>query len=150
MDMIQDPDKRLHALSTDVNDFDDAKTIVDKLIEVTKKVDRPWKLWLGMAAPQIGFSKRIFILKKSYRHYTVMVNPEVLEEKWLLPLICKCYSLKGKFYLTRYHFWFKVKYQDLEGKYHTEVIRAGRAACFQQEIDHINGIMLSEKGLRLL
>ena len=150
MDIIQDPDERLHTKSIKVTDFQDVKEIVDKLISVTKEVDRPWKFWLGMAAPQVGYNKRIFILRKSYRNYTVMVNPEVIEEKWLLPLLCKCYSLKGQLYLTRYHFWFKLKYQDMEDNYHTKILRGGRAACLQQELDHINGIMLSDKGKRVL
>ena len=125
------------------------KKIADKLITVTKKVDKPWKFWIGMAAPQIGYNKRIFILRKSYRNYTIMINPEVLKQKWLFPLICRCYSLKG-FYLTMYHFWFRVKYLDLKGYYHTETLRGGRAAAFQQEFDHINGLLLSDKGKRLI
>lgn len=150
MSIIQDPDKILHTKSTEVTDFNKAKEIVDKLVIVTREVDSPWKLWLGMAAPQVGYNKRVFILRKSYRNYTVMINPEVIKEKWLVPLLCRCYSLKGQLYLTKYHFWFRVKYQDLKGNYHTEVIKGGRAACLQQELDHINGIMLSDKGKRIL
>lgn len=148
--IIQDPDKILHTTSTTVTDFEEAKKIVNKLIDVTKMVDRPLKFWLGMAAPQIGYTKRIFILRNSYRNYTVMINPEILAQKWLLPLVSKCYSLAGQLYLTKYHFWFKVNYQNLDERWCTEVIRGGRAAALQQELDHINGVMLSDKGKRLL
>ena len=146
--IIKDPDKRLHEVSKEVDDFQLASRIAKELIEVTEKVDRPWKMWLGMAAPQIGYSRRILILKKSFKNYLVLVNPKILEQKWLLPVITRCYSLKG-FYLSKYHFFFKLKYQDLKENYHEEIIRAGRAATLQQEIDHLDGILVSEKGIRL-
>lgn len=146
--IIQDPDQRLYKVCDEVNNFHEASKIVKELSEVIEKVDTPWKLWLGMAAPQIGYNKRILTLKKTFKNYIFMINPEILEQKWLLPVITRCYSLKG-FYLSKYHFYFKVRYQDLEGKLHEEIIQGGKAAALQQEIDHLNGILVSEKGIKL-
>lgn len=104
MRIIQEPDKRLHTVSSKVENFDEAKKIAEELIRVTEKMDRPWKFWWGMAAPQIGYNKRLFILRTWCRKYKVIVNPEVLEEKLLLPLLSKCYSSRGHLYITKYHF----------------------------------------------
>lgn len=149
--ILQSPDKRLYTLSSIVNDLDQARLITERLVSITERVDRLWKFWLGMAAPQIGYNKRIVILKKSYRNYQVMVNPEILGKKWVLPSLEQCYSLKnrGRYLLLRY-FWLKVKYQDLKGKYHQEVIIGPRAYTMQQEIDHIDGILISDKGKKIL
>ena len=114
-DILQSPDKRLHAVSTKVINFDEAKKIAQQLIDVTRGVDKPFNFWLGMAAPQVGYDKRIVILRKSYQNYTVMVNPEIVDKKWFLPSVERCYSLKGmgRFLLKRY-FWLRIKYQDLD------------------------------------
>ncbi len=147
--IIQDPDKRLHELSDNANSLAEAKKIVQELIEVTKSVDKPWSIWLGMAAPQIGYNKRVIILKESYAHYKVMVNPEVINQKYLFPIFSRCFSLKG-IYLIKAHLWIKIRYQDLEGKNHTEIIKGGRAATLEQELNHINGVLISDIGIRLI
>ena len=150
-DILQSPDKRLHAVSTKVINFDEAKKIAQQLIDVTRGVDKPFNFWLGMAAPQVGYDKRIVILRKSYQNYTVMVNPEIVDKKWFLPSVERCYSLKGmgRFLLKRY-FWLRIKYQDLEGKYHEGNIVGLRAYTMQQEMDHINGVLISDIGIRIL
>lgn len=147
--IIQDPDKILHQKSKKVTNLAEARKIAQELIEVTRKLEKPWSVWLGMAAPQIGYSRRVIILRKSHFNYLVMVNPEILEQKWLFPHFSMCFSLPG-IYLIKSHLWIKIKYQDLEGKYHTEIIKGGRAATLGQEINHINGVLLSDLGIRII
>src|SRR3989344_9336762 len=93
-DILQSPDKRLHAVSTKVINFDEAKKIAQQLIDVTRGVDKPFNFWLGMAAPQVGYDKRIVILRKSYQNYTVMVNPEIVDKKRFFSFVEKCYIFK--------------------------------------------------------
>lgn len=147
--IIQYPDPILHQLCQKVTNFNEAKKIANKLIEVTKKVDGPLKIWLGMAAPQVGFNKRIIILRRGQGNYTVMVNPEIIDQKWNFPIFSRCFSVKGV-YIRKCPYWIKVKYQDLQGKFHTEVVKGGKAATLQQEIDHINGVLISDIGRRIL
>ncbi|MBI2326924.1 peptide deformylase [Candidatus Curtissbacteria bacterium] len=64
MKIFQEPDKRLHLVSSTVKNFDEAKKITQELVEVTRGLDRPYKLWIGMAAVQIGYKKRIILYKK--------------------------------------------------------------------------------------
>lgn len=147
--IIQEPDKRLHQISTSVGSLEEAKLIAGVLQEVTNTVDSIWRPWLGMAAPQVGFNKRVILLKNGLYQYQVMVNPEIIIQKWYLPVIVRCFSVRG-IYLTKYHYWFKIKFKDLEGKYHTEIIRGGKAIALQQELDHINGVLISDIGIRVI
>lgn len=147
--ILQEPDKKLHQSSEKVISLSEARKIAQELIEVTKNVDKPWSFWLGMAAPQLSYTKRVIILKESYGNYKVMINPEVIEQKWLFPIFSRCFSLKGVYFIKA-HLWIKVRYQDLEGKYHTETIKGGRAATLEQELNHINGVLLSDIGIRLI
>lgn len=137
--IIYEPDERLRAVSETVTKIDDStKEIVEKLLKVLKEVDRPFKFWLGMAAPQIGFNKKIVAIKESNDNYSIMVNPQILKQKWLFPTVTGCYSLPG-IYLRRSPYWIKIKFQDLEGKDKQKIFKGGQAVMIQQEIDHLEG-----------
>lgn len=148
---MKDPNPILHKKSSRVTDFSEAKKIAKELIEVTKQVETPFSIWLGMAAPQIGYNKRVIIIRKSYGNFQVMVNPEILERKWTFPIPypSRCFSLPG-IYLIRDYYWTKVRYQDLEKKTHIEVLKGGKASVLQQEINHLDGILLKDIGVRVL
>lgn len=143
--IVQEPDTRLHTRSEEVTVFDEETAkIADELRAVIKKVDSPLKVFgLGMAAPQIGYNKRIIALKNSYDDYLIMVNPESIEEKWQLPSPSTCFSLKGMHFLQR-PFWMKMKYQDLDGNPQEMTLIGLKAATMKQEIDHLNGILLTD------
>lgn len=149
--ILKYPNPILRKKSVKVTDFPDAKKIAEELIEVTRKVDSPFSIWLGMAAPQIGHNKRVIVIRKSYKNYQVMVNPQIVKRKWNspFPLPSKCFSLKG-LYLIKDHYWLKAKYYDLEGTIHTEVFKGGKASVLQQEINHLDGILLSDIGIRVM
>lgn len=139
--ILQHPDSRLREVSKSIDKIDESsRQIAKELINIIKMVDEPYKLWLGMAAPQIGHNIRMVALKEKYRKYTLMINPEIIEQKWFFPSITTCYSLSG-IYLRRHHFYFKVRYKDLDNKTHTKTYKGGKALALQQEIDHINGIL---------
>lgn len=142
--IIQEPDLRLRKVSQKVENIDD-KTyqITSELINTLKKIDKPFLFWLGMAAPQIGYKQRIIAVKRFYNNYLVMINPEIVEQKFLLPTLSACYSLKG-LYLIKSHYWLKVKYQTLTSKFHTDQFWGGQAILLQQEIDHLNGKLICD------
>ncbi len=125
-------------------DFDtEIKQIAEELTNVIRKVDTSWSFSLGMAAPQIGYNRRLVALKESYGNYLLMANPEVIEQKWSFFSPSRCFSLKGVHFLKRY-FWMKVRFQDLDGNKSEIVFRGPKAATMQQEIDHLNGILLTD------
>lgn len=144
-EIVQEPDPILHTRSGEADVInEDTKKIAEELLAVIQKLDGPLKVFgLGMAAPQIGYSKRIVALKNSYNDYLIMVNPEVVEEKWHLPSVSTCFSLKGMHFLKR-PFWMKVSYQNLDGTFQEMTLRGPKAATMKQEIDHLNGILLTD------
>src|SRR3989344_4452977 len=147
--IVQEPNERLHRVCKNVTSFKEAREIAEKLIQVTRKVDGIFKPWLGMSAPQVGFNKRVIVLKESTDNYIVMINPEVAKQKWNLPILSRCFSLKG-IYKIKSPFWMEVRYQDLEGRNHQKIIKGPKVATLMQEINHINGILISEIGIKLL
>ncbi|MDO8452915.1 MAG: peptide deformylase [bacterium] len=147
--ILRYPDKRLKKVSAEVTDFEEAKKIALELEESTRNVDQPWKLWLGMAAPQIGYNKRLILIKKSFQKYKIMVNPKILEERWRFWTKSTCYSVPG-LYLYRSNYWVKVRYQTLKGQTKKEILKGGKAIALKHEIDHLNGILLPDIAQRIL
>ena len=146
-EIIKEPDKLLREKCETVDNFDEAKQIVEELLIIVKSVSKWWNRWLGFAANQIGHSKRIIILRKGGNKYQAFINPILTEKRFPFLYIETCYSLNPKrYYLVRY-LWSKIKYQDLDGDWQKEILK-GPSAVYQ-EVDHIEGILLSEVGLRI-
>ncbi|OGI66223.1 hypothetical protein A3A95_02210 [Candidatus Nomurabacteria bacterium RIFCSPLOWO2_01_FULL_39_18] len=147
-EIIKEPKKILCQKCEPVTDFEEAKQIADELLIVIKSVSKWWNKWLGFAANQIGFSKRIIVLRKSKNEYNVLINPVLVEKRFPFPCVETCYSFNSKkYYMVKRYLLAKVKYQNLKGE-SQETILKGPSAIYQ-EIDHINGILVSEIGLRI-
>ena len=147
--ILKEPNNLLHQKCELVTDFEEAKHIASDLLLVIKSVSKWWNRWLGFAANQIGYSKRIIALRKSKNDYEILINPIIVEKRFLFPYIETCFSLKKKdYYLVKRYLWSRVKYQDLEENLR-EITLRGLSAIYQ-EIDHLNGIMVSEIGKRIL
>ena len=150
-EVIKEPNILLHQQCEPVTKFKEAKKIADELLNLMISVPIKfgfYNRWLGFAANQIGYSKRIIAIRNRDR-YEVMVNPEFIKKKFPFPYLESCFSLKKKgYYLVKRYLWAKVKYQNLEGQ-PQEIILRGPNAIYQ-EIDHLNGIMVSEIGFRIL
>ena len=148
--IIKEPHRLLHQKCEPVSNFEEAKQIAGELLVVMKSVSKWWNRWLGFAANQIGYSKRIIGLRNGKEGYKILVNPVLIEKKFPFPYLEKCYSLSSlkEIYLVKRYLWTKVKYQDLNSTWHEKILR-GPSAIYQ-EIDHIDGIMVSEIGHRVL
>ncbi|OGI76224.1 hypothetical protein A3C67_03365 [Candidatus Nomurabacteria bacterium RIFCSPHIGHO2_02_FULL_42_19] len=147
-EIIKEPNNLLYQKCVPINNFDEARQIANELLIVIKSVAKWWNRWLGFAANQIGYSKRIIALRKSKNEYEILINPNLTERRFPFPYLETCFSLNSKkYYLVKRYLWTKVKYQNLEGS-KCEIILKGPSAIYQ-EMDHIDGIMVSQIGLRV-
>ena len=101
----------------------------------------------GLSAPQIGYNKRIFVINFNGDIRT-FVNPIITEVKGFGLSREKCSSL-DKEYIRPRNNNISVVYQTPLGK--TESVKlVGKAAeVFQHELDHLDGLLLSDIGLEL-
>jgi peptide deformylase len=102
---------------------------------------------VGIAAPQIGVSKRIFIacptMKKGEEH--VMVNVEILESSGREMGVEGCLSLPGVSGEVPRAKKLKFRYQDRHGKPHEMEVKDFFARVIQHEMDHLDGILLIDR-----
>jgi peptide deformylase len=97
----------------------------------------------GVAAVQIGYPKRIFLLRKDEEN-RVFINPTVIarsRETRKRPEACL--SLPGLVVHTHRPKSVTIKYFDLENDEHTETFTGFWAQAVCHEMDHLNGTLLT-------
>ena len=149
------PDLVLTQVASSVESFDEElNTLVTNMLYTMYKAPG-----IGLAAPQIGTSKRIFVIDVEFNREKitnengedeyelsnltpqVFINPvlELGEEK--LKDQEGCLSLPGIFEDVERSTTVKVKYQDLNGS-HLEINADEMLAiCIQHEHDHLEGVV---------
>jgi peptide deformylase len=96
---------------------------------------------IGLAANQIGFKLRIFILKnKTTTGYDEYINPEVLSEEELTTFENEgCLSIPGTNAKTQRFRKLKLRWQDRHGTTLEGDFENMDAFAVQHEMDHLNG-----------
>lgn len=100
---------------------------------------------VGIAAPQVGESLRVFIAETPEGPRAFM-NPVITRTSWGKTLSEEgCLSVPGIFGLVKRHKAVTVQATTPEGK--QEVIKADGllAIIFQHEIDHLDGVLFIDK-----
>ena len=144
----KDHEKILTTMSEDVNieeSFSEAREIAEKL-QKTVDIIGPAA---GLAAPQIGINKRVFIYTIDKNKMEVAVNPKILEKsvdhksRWEA-----CFSSvqeNGKSYATLVSrpTSIVVEYYNIEGKKVRKILNNFATTVFQHETDHLDGVIIS-------
>lgn len=100
---------------------------------------------IGLAAPQIGISKRLFVMSVD-GHDRACFNPEIVSSSAVFTDFQEgCLSFPGESCIIKRPDQIRVKYQNHFGDW-IEVDLAGlEARCFQHELDHLNGITMHDR-----
>jgi len=125
-----------------------AETIIDFNGDLRKLADDMFESMyaahgVGLAAPQIGISKRIVVIDVSFKEdpeaKMVLINPEIIETEGRQRGSEGCLSLPDfREDVTRPNI-VTVRAQDLEGKWFEKTGEEMLARAFLHETDHLNG-----------
>lgn len=101
---------------------------------------------VGLAAPQIGKSLQIFIIKQNSEDlFHVFINPRIQLIYYRLDIKTEpqpdegCLSIKGWWGAVRRAPIVTINYLDEKGKNHTETHQGMFAVIIQHEFDHLQG-----------
>lgn len=131
------PDPRLRRKALPVDTVDgEIRTLIDELAETMYQAPG-----MGLAAPQIDVSKRVFVIdiSEARNDLRVLVNPELLTQKGEQTMEEGCLSVPGVYEeVTRAE---KVTVRALGGDGKPFELEADGllATCVQHEIDHLDG-----------
>ena len=133
------PESALKTTAVTIENIDlDIVMLVDDMKEVLYKAPG-----VGLAAPQVGCSKRLILVdptaKKESNSLLVMVNPVIVEQEGSVEDSEMCLSVPEVSVDVKRAERILVKGVDLKGKEIRIEAEGFLARIFQHEIDHLNG-----------
>lgn len=110
---------------------------------------------LGLAAPQIGKSIRLFVIDGKpaaedepalAEFKRAFINAHITERRGdLVPMTEGCLSIPGLREEVLRESRVRINYYDENWEYHDEVFEGYKARIIQHEYDHLDGIMFTDK-----
>ncbi len=103
---------------------------------------------LGLAAPQVGISKRVFAIHLKDQVPFCMFNPRIVivgDDKPMVEGAEGCLSFPDLFLKVKRYTWLSVEYFDRMGQKCIMELSDMDARCFQHELDHLNGVCFTDK-----
>ena len=148
-EIVKYPDPVLAKAGEPVTVFDeDLKTLVEEMFESMYAAHG-----IGLAAPQIGLSKRITVIdvsfKKNPEEKLVLINPEIIEREGQLYEEEGCLSLPEIRDKVKRAAKVKVRAQNVKGEWFEMEGEELLSRAFQHEIDHLDGVLFIDRLSRL-
>ena len=146
---VKDPVLRIR--SKDVTNIDKKVHNLIKDLKETLIVQKD-PIGVGLAAPQIGKNLRIFAVKPK-NDIKIIINPQVIsvakEQKELIDentkLMEGCLSLPNLYGPLKRPDSIKVNFLNEKGDKITSLIDGFEAQIMQHEIDHLNGVLFTDR-----
>ena len=138
--IVQVGDDVLRKKCFEVSDFS-SKThqLLDDMKDTLKKAEGA-----GLAAPQVGILRRIFIVDFD-GEYIEFINPKIISQSGEQYGIEGCLSVSGKWGDVKRPTKVVVEYQDRNGKKHKLTANDFHAKAICHENDHLDGILYIDK-----
>ncbi|HXD10646.1 MAG TPA: peptide deformylase [Anaerolineales bacterium] len=151
------PDPVLKRKARAVTKFDKSlHTLLDDMVETMREAPG-----VGLAAPQIGLSDRIIVIEyyereedeeneEAPKKVWAVINPEIVKtsEETLMG-VEGCLSIPGLVGEVERHAEVQVKGLNRHGKPMKVKAKGWLARIFQHEIDHLNGVLFTERATRV-
>lgn len=122
---------------------DDERKLAYSMIETMRSANG-----VGLAAPQIGISKRIIVVEgvdDDNRAALVLINPKVVQKKGRTSFCEGCLSLPGISSDVLRSEFIIVEALNLEGKVFEINAKGLLARIIQHETDHLDGVLFIDR-----
>lgn len=118
--------------------------ILDDMKETMEKAQG-----VGLAAVQVGLLRRVVVINVGDGHLE-LINPEIVETRGEIEDTEGCLSVPGEWGLVKRPEWVKIRAQNRKGVWKFYEGEGLKARCFCHEIDHLDGILYTDKISRQL
>lgn len=120
---------------------DEIRDILDSMVESMHEAGG-----VGLAAPQVGINKRMFVIEVEEGNVRKVINPEFLEfSKEMEENEEGCLSVPGIYKKVKRPARVKVKYTNENGEEVVESAEGLLSRAFQHETDHLDAILFVDK-----
>ena len=144
LEIVKYPDPRLREKCRSVEKIDDqVVSLIKQMFETMYSSGG-----VGLAAPQVGSSLRVFIANPTAepgKEEKVCINPEIINSEGSLMAQEGCLSIPGLVCKIKRSQRVILRAINLDGEEFTQDAEELLARIFQHEIDHLDGILISDK-----
>ena len=130
-----------------VEEFDEIKKLGEAMITYCAENGG-----LGLAAPQVGVLKNMFVWRNGENSFQIVLNPKIFPEKKKTNVVEGCLSYPDENYFLERYKKIRIKFYffvDGELKSHSKNILGEKSFIFQHEFDHLSGETIATKGVSL-
>lgn len=143
--IVTSEDPILRKTSRKVEKFDDKLfALLDDMKDTLKKAEGA-----GLVAVQVGILRRVVLVDVG-DGLLELINPEIIETKGEIEDTEGCLSVPGEWGLVKRPEYVKIKAQDRRGVWKRYEGTGLKARCFCHEIDHLDGIIYTDKVIKKL
>lgn len=158
MEIVIIPHPSLRKISKDVSVKEIPSAKFQKLLENLSVAMATRDDGVGLSAPQIAVNERVFVV--SGKIWKKDGKPTPADEYFINPVVVKkskklvvaeegCLSIPNIYGLVKRHASVSIDYFDATGKSMTKKATGLLARIFQHEIDHLDGILFTDKATSL-
>lgn len=154
LDIVQADNPILHQAAQPVTTWTpELQTLIQDMIETMRAANG-----VGLAAPQVGHSLRLAVIEtlperdaagnpvENSRRLYVIINPEISwKSRKMVDGIEGCLSIPGYLGEVSRHHAIRVQALDQTGRSHRLALNGWTARIFQHEIDHLDGILYTDR-----
>jgi len=137
MDIVYYGDPVLRQVAESINEIDDeVRALADGMVRALTL-----KKGVGLAAPQVGVSRRLIVVDlESEDYFEIVINPEIIDvSEEEVEGAEGCLSIPGSEAEVVRHETIRVRGMTLDGNTFEIEATNWLARVFQHEIDHLNG-----------
>lgn len=129
-------------LPTDEN----LKYLIARMYKTVKHDEKPG---VGIAAPQVGINRRVFLVQRMDKQdepFEFFINPEII---WYSKILRRgdegCLSIAETYGEVHRSLAIHITYYDLSGEHFQEVVEGFTAVIMQHEFDHLEGVLFTDR-----
>ena len=145
MNVVHYGDPLLRKKCNEVKEFKGLNKLIDDMFDTMYEENG-----IGLAANQVGVDLNLFIIdisdiQEEGESIHIFINGEIIDssgESWFEE---GCLSIPNVRLDVKRPERIIFKYQDLDGKIHTDEIEGLLARAIQHEVDHLNGVFIIDR-----
>ena len=103
----------------------------------------------SLSAPAIGYNRRIFCIDFKDSEIKTFINPIIAQAKGMQLSIEKCVCIPDKEFMRPRNNDLMIIYQRPTGQIENRQIVGMSAIVFQHELDHLDGLLISDVGVEI-
>ena len=139
MIVLTTPNFVLRQIASPIATFDESlKSLVSDMFETMTR-----ERGIGLAAPQVGISLKVIVTSIDSH---CLINPRIIESSnEMCNFLEGCLSIPGKKVNVRRPESIHIEYNDLSGVQCAEWLKGLKSRVIQHEIDHLDGILMTDR-----